>query len=197
MFGGSKIPEPDYEVVTEADDDIEVRRYESMLLAQTTVEGKDFDDSSVAFLRLFNYITGENTSSDEIPMTAPFIQTESSNDGEKILMTAPVIQQETSANSWDVAFVLPSSFTMETAPRPTNPDVKLVQQDARHVATIRFSGRRNESSYAEHATQLKSWLKANKYELLSEPRYAGYDAPFTLPMFRRNEVLIDVRPPQG
>ncbi len=197
VFGVRKTPEPYYKVVTEKDE-IEVRRYESMILAQTTVTNTDFDGSSnVAFRRLFNYISGENSSADKIAMTAPVIQEEAKqDDGQKIAMTAPVIQEEAGQGAWNMAFVLPSSFTMENAPRPTNPEVKLVEKQARHVATITFSGSRDESRYNEHASQLETWLTKNGYEILSEPRYAGYDPPYTLPMMRRNEVLIDVKPPR-
>jgi hypothetical protein len=36
-------------------------------------------------------------------------------------------------------------------------------------------------------------MTKNGYEAISEPVKAGYNGPLTLPMWRRNEMLIEVR----
>ena len=82
--------------------DIEIRRYPPILLA--VVKGYEGDSG---FNLLFNYISGNNSSQQKIPMTATVITSE------KIPMTAPVITKEDS-----MAFALPSMYTKETAPIP-------------------------------------------------------------------------------
>lgn len=206
LFGKSNVPEPDYEVIAKPTKKIEIRRYEPMVLARTTVETDSFEDGgSQGFRPLFDYISGENESREEIAMTAPVFQSasdgskkegeEEGEDGQTIAMTAPVLQQREGEGSWSTSFVLPSSLTLETAPVPTNPNVELVQRPARQVAVLRFSGRRTDERYAEHVTMLREWLaRSDTYRATSEPIYAGYDPPFTLPMFKRHEILIEVEP---
>ena len=203
LFGKSNVPEPDYEVVARPKEKIEIRRYEPMILARTTVESDSFEKGgSKGFRPLFDYISGENSARQEISMTAPVFQNSgdgsnasSSEGGEEIPMTAPVFQQRDGATQWTTSFVLPPSFTMETTPVPTNPDVKIVQQPARYMAVLRFSGRRTDERYAKHVAILDDWLSKNaSYRAISEPSYAGYNPPFTLPMFKRHEILIEVEP---
>ena len=68
-------------------------------------------------------------------MTAPVTQQGS----EKIAMTAPVTQQG-DGNTWRVRFIMPSSYTMETLPKPNNPTVELKEVPAKRYVVIRFAG---------------------------------------------------------
>jgi len=52
-------------------------------------------------------------------MTAPVQQQES----QKIAMTAPV-QQQSTGRSWQISFVMPSKYSMETLPEPKNDSVR-------------------------------------------------------------------------
>ena len=110
------IEEPEYQVVT-SHGAFEVRRYEAMIIAETKVD-TDFENAGgVAFRRLFNYISGDNTSRAKIAMTAPVVQEPAS---QKIAMTAPVVQ-EADESGWRVAFVVPAEYSWETAPEPNDP----------------------------------------------------------------------------
>jgi hypothetical protein len=40
--------------------------------------------------------------------------------------------------------------------------------------------------------ELINWIASKGYELIDEARYAAYNPPWTLPPFRRNEVIIPV-----
>ena len=79
---------PQYTVVYE-DERVEYRQYESHLVAETVVEKSSGyrSASNEGFMRLFRYITGNNSSQSKIEMTAPVQQTPAS---EEIAMTAPV-----------------------------------------------------------------------------------------------------------
>ena len=153
-----------------------------------------FDDAGgVAFRRLFGYISGDNQSAVEIAMTAPVMAAdESTPAGEEIAMTAPVTGQQT-ALGWRYAFVLPSDYTLATAPLPGNPEVRLEQVSARKVAVVRYSGSWTEANYTRNVQLLQQWMSQNQLEADSLPRVAGYDPPWTLPFLRRNEVMIDIK----
>lgn len=181
--------EPGYSVVRESRD-IEYRRYKPYLVAETLVTDRaDFDSAgNEGFRRLFKYIAGGNTSQSRISMTAPVSQ---AAQAEKIAMTVPV-QQQGSGAGWRIAFMLPAQFTPETAPRPSDPRVQVVAVPARLVAVLRYAGRWTESNYQEHRQELLKTLSAASIQSKGEPWLARYNAPFSLPFLRRNEVLIEV-----
>lgn len=171
---------------------IEVRNYESLILVSTDMSG---DSRNSAFRKLFNYISGENEGATEIAMTAPVImddKKDSRKEGTKIPMTAPVFMDE-NENVSTMSFVMPKDFTLETTPKPTNPDVRVSDLKNHKVATIQFSGTLSDNNVKTHTKILKEWISENDYTANGEPVKAGYNAPFTLPMMRRNEILIEVK----
>ena len=192
VFGVNTVEEASYDVLM-SEDDFELRLYKPMVVAETYVEA-DFDNAgNLAFRKLFDYISGENTSSSEIAMTAPVIANQSTSDtGRNIDMTAPVLNERTD-KGWRYMFVLPASYTIETAPAPINENVTLSTLPEKRVAVIRYSGSWNEKTNREKADQLEQWIAANDLTPASNPRWAGYNPPWTLPFLRRNEVMIDVK----
>ena len=184
--------------VIKKDENIEIRRYASVMAVETFVAEKDFQEATnVAFRRLFRYIAGDNVATSEISMTAPVIASSSAHEiNQEIAMTSPVIatQQDSIDRGWTLQFVLPKSFSADTAPSPTDPLVKLVELPEKSVAAIRYSGLWDDERFESQSEALSSWLLNNAYTSVSEPSYAGYDPPWALPFLRRNEVLIDVLP---
>jgi hypothetical protein len=182
------IEEAEYTII-DAADDIEVRDYEPSIVAETLVND-DFEDAgNRAFRKLFNYISGDNTAQDKIAMTSPVSQEKRS---EKIAMTSPV-EQRPADDGWAVSFMMPASYTMETIPLPTNPEVVIREIPAYRAVAIRFSGRWTEKNYRKHLAQLQAWMSDNGYKAESEPVWARYDPPFKPWFMRRNEILIPVR----
>jgi hypothetical protein len=190
--------EPGYAVVSQSGA-LEYRRYEPYLVAETFVEGAaDFDSAgNEGFRRLFRYIAGGNTGQSKIAMTAPVSQAAQAEKSEKIAMTVPV-QQAGSAAGWRIAFMLPRQYTLDTAPVPSDSRVRIVAVPGRTVAVLRYAGRWTESNYVEHRDELLKSLAAQGIRTSGEPWLARYNAPFSLPFLRRNEVLIEVdRTPGG
>ena len=185
------LEKPKYEVLYE-DGNIEYRLYESYLVAQTdvVVEGSYNSASNEGFRRLFKYITGDNTSGSDIAMTAP-VQMNMADAGQKIAMTAPV-QQVTTGDSLNVAFMLPSKFSMETSPVPTDDRVSIKQIPARVMAVIRYSGRWTEKNRSKSEFRLRENLKSHGISSVSGAETAAYNPPFTPPFMRRNEILLEV-----
>jgi hypothetical protein len=89
-------------------------------------------------------------------------------------------------------FVLPASYSIETAPAPLNEDVRLASLPQKRVAVIRFSGLWDEELNNEKTQQLEKWMASKSLTPMSNSRWAGYNPPWTLPFLRRNEVMIDV-----
>lgn len=193
IFGVESVEEAPYELVRQ-DDRFEIRDYAPVVVAETRVDASFEEAGGTAFRRLFAYISGENEASDEIAMTAPVLAETDDAAGEKIAMTAPVTS-ERDGETWRYAFVLPSGYTLENAPRPLDPEVSLSATEAKRVAAVRYSGRATEAARASNADALLEWVESQGLELRSELRWAGYDPPWTLPPFRRNEVLVDVSEP--
>lgn len=182
------IEEPRFEVL-EHDGSFELREYSPYIVAETRVEAGFEDAGNVAFRRLFRYISGNNIAQQKIAMTAPVTQSR----GEKISMTAPV-SQVADGNAYLVAFTLPSTYTLATAPQPLDPTVQIREVPAQLIACWRYSGRWTASNYRDHEVLLRERIKARRLIAAGDPVLARYNAPFTPWFMRRNEVLIAVAP---
>jgi hypothetical protein len=193
VLGKREAAEPHYEVLKN-DGAFEVRRYGPMVIAETFLNEESYSTASgKGFNRLAGYIFGKNRSKTSISMTAPVLQERSS---QKISMTAPVLQQP-DKGGWRMAFVLPEGFTLESAPEPLDPEVKLRELPASTVAVVTFSGLHSAANLEKYGRQLQTWLKKQGYRTISEPKLASYDPPWTIPFLRRNEVQIMIAPEHG
>jgi len=157
-------------------DQIEIRQYPEIVLA--TVRKND-DDS--AFGELFNYISGANVKQEKIKMTAPVITSE------KIPMTAPVITKKDY-----MAFVMPSKYTKENIPTPTNSNVEIEVKEKRKIATIRFSGYATKRKTKRQIEKLIEKVNDNNFKTKGEPFLMRYNSPFAPGFLRRNEVAIEL-----
>ena len=189
IFGIESVEQAQYRVELQ-DGKFEIREYASMVVVETRVDAEFRSAGNAAFQRLFAYISGDHTGSKKIAMTAPVVA-EQGDSREKIAMTSPVTAA-TAGTGWVYRFVLPQSYSIETAPRPLHPEVSLLEVPARRVAAIRFSGRFTETALEQQTTALNEWLADAGIAATSAPRWAGYNAPWALPPFRRNEVLVDI-----
>ena len=172
--------------VEKTDGDFQVRQYAPQVVAETLVEGTLEEAGNKAFRPLFNYISGANRSQGKIAMTAPVAQ---QRDGEKIAMTAPV-GQEAVSNRWAITFMMPTNYTLETLPAPTDEKVRLRAIPARRMAAVRYSGTWSRQRYERNLARLREWMKAQGLAAAGDPVWARYNAPFTPWFLRRNEVLV-------
>ncbi|CAM3428574.1 heme-binding protein [Psychrobacter glaciei] len=182
------VEEPDYTVISQSED-FELRRYDPQLVAQTLVTGDQKDASNKGFKVLADFIFGNNTAptggSGKISMTAPVKMQPS----QEIAMTAPVNMQQTDGK-WRVRFVMPSQYTMQTLPKPNNPEVEIIEVPAQTYGVIKFSGFTGSSKVDDKTEELRTWMQSKNLTPTGDPELARYDTPWTLPFLRRNEVMI-------
>ena len=183
----NNVEQPNYGVLSSSTDDIEIRRYAPMVIAEVEVRGAREEAISDGFRLLADYIFGNNTTQQDIAMTAPVQQ----QANKKIAMTAPV-QQQSSGDRWKVSFVMPAEYSLATLPEPNNEQVKLKQIPAKDFIAIQFSGTNSKQNITKHERQLLQYIERNNIQTLGSPKYAFYNPPWTLPFMRRNEVMIEI-----
>ena len=194
VFGKNSVETLKYSVI-EKNSKIEIRQYEPYIKATTYVEGDNFKSSqNKAFRVLAGYIFGANKKKSKIAMTAPVLQ-EKENSSQKIAMTAPVLQEKgESGKGMYMSFSMPSKYSMKDLPEPESDKISFAKVPAKLMAVVRFSGTSSEAKIKKNTTELMTALnEINKYKSVSEPVYAGYNPPWTIPYFRRNEVLVEVQ----
>lgn len=188
MFGynaGTK--EPPYNTLMQ-DGDYELREYPSIVMVTAFTKGSFSESQRQSFGKLFDYISGKNISKKSIPMTAPVLMEPIA---EKISMTAPVLMED-KGEGWAMSFVLPETYTLQTAPQPADKNLRLEERKNVKYAVIRFSGLFKEGRMSKKSKDLQSWMLKNNLKSLGPALRAGYNPPWTLPPLRRNEILIPI-----
>ena len=160
--------EAKYDVV-KSNEIYEIRKYSDRLAVQALNTNQNN-----SFRKLFNYISGDNETNEEIKMTIP------------------VTQMEKKGNM-TMQFYLPSKFNKDNVPNPLRPDLEIVNIEGGYYAAIRYSGRITDQNFIKHKNILESELKKDDISILSPPIRATYNGPFTLPMLRRNEVMFEIK----
>lgn len=189
----AKVDEPAYRTLS-VHGDMELRRYEPMLVAEVTRSGSRRAAANAGFRALADYIFGANVPSEKIEMTAPVTQAPARGgrrSGEKIEMTAPVSQLPAAGGAWRIRFVMPEGYTKASLPKPENPEIRIIEEAATTYAVVRFSGIPGGDKLARKTEELRAFMAARGLPEEGDPVYAFYDPPWTLPFLRRNEVMIE------
>jgi hypothetical protein len=186
MFGGISVETPPYDVIAKKDG-YEIRRYHKQFLAQNTYKvptNTDFSSKAgTGFYPLFQFISGNN------------------NTNTKISMTAPVIMQETEVDGGvkrTMSFIMsPSKFaSSDQVPKANDENIQIVEQsNSRDMACITFNMSMTTEKNAAKERELREaaardgiQLSTNRNDVL----YFGYNPPYTIPYFRRNEICIPI-----
>ena len=159
--------ESKYDVV-KSNEIYEVRMYSDRLAVQAVNTNQNN-----SFLKLFNYISGNNETNEEIKMTTP-------------------VSQMKKKGNMIMQFYLPSNFNKDNVPNPSRSDVEIVNIEGGYYAVIRYSGRASDKNFIKHKEILENELKKDNISIASPAIKASYNSPFTLPMLRRNEVMLEV-----
>ena len=159
--------EAKYDVV-KSNEIYEIRKYSDRLAVQALNTNENN-----SFRKLFNYISGENETNEEIKMTIPVTQVEKKGN-----MT--------------MQFYLPSKFNKDNVPNPSRSDVEIINIAGGYYAVIRYSGRASDNNFIKHKLILENELKKDNISIAGPAIKATYNSPFTLPMLKRNEAMFEV-----
>ena len=181
------IETPKYTVIKKHKN-IELRQYLGYIQAEVEVVGLNYRSAiERGFEILAGYIFGNNVSRKKIDMTAP-VKTSKS---ERIAMTSPV--KVSGEGTYNVAFFMPSSYTLETLPIPNNSSIKLVEIKPEKIAAIRFSGFFNQENVDKNIITLKEYLAKENIKTDDIFIIAGYNPPWIPGFLARNEAMIKIK----
>lgn len=157
----------------------EIRDYGPSVVAEVTVGGSRSGAANAGFRVLAGYIFGGN------------------DDRAKIAMTTPVAQVPEAAGAgggtWTIRFTMPAEWKIASLPAPKDARIRMTEAPPRRMLVTTFSGRPTDTALAEALTRLRAEAAAAGLGTSGEPEYLFYDAPFTLPWNRRNEVALALR----
>ena len=107
-------------------------------------------------------------------------------------MTTPVQSARLQSGSYVMRFFLPPSFALDTAPKPMDSRVKLVELPTQTIAVLSFSGARDREHIELQEDILLEKLKETKWQPTGPASAYLYDPPWTLPFLRLNEIAVPV-----
>lgn len=197
------LEEPKYEVI-QADGNFEIRKYAPLLVAETLIDGDMDEASNKGFRLIADYIFGNNQVADSgaaanISMTAPVTVEPVSK---KIAMTAPVtVEPQVSesnmqaAQKWRIHFVMPSQYTLANIPKPKNEAVILREIPSKIFLVHSYSWLNTLSRVQNKTDAALEWTNRKGLKVIGVPQLSRYDPPWTLPMFKRNEIMLEIAAP--
>lgn len=183
-----RIETPSYTVLKK-EPGYEIRKYDAYLIAQTQVTGSLGEASRKGFRIIADYIFGNNLSHDKISMTAPVVEQRS----QKIAMTTPVINTLEDSNTRTISFILPSKYTLDTLPKPNNPQVTITAVPQHTVAALRFTWYPTATRIDQKKAKLAVLLAQDNQTTTGAIQVARYNPPLSMPLLLRNEILIPIQ----
>lgn len=181
------LEEPDYTVILE-ENGYEIRHYSPYIVAEIEVKWTYSEALNSGFRNLAGYIFGWNTKKQSLQMTSPVIQKRS----EKIRMTSPVIDISNKTSTRTVQFVMPREYSLENLPTPNDTRVQLREIPARKVVALRFTWWITEKRAEQKKLLLSELLRKENYAIIWDFLTAQYNPPFSFPLMRRNEILVEI-----
>jgi len=195
VFGKITVETPKYEVL-KSTPDYEIRKYPPHVVAEVTYDPSEMKgNKDGGFTVLANYIgalgTPQNSKPEKIAMTAPVI---TRTQPEKIEMTAPVVTKSGGdRKTVTMEFILPAKYSKAAdAPRPLDERVVVREEGEQTFGVVRFSGVATDQVVNDKVETLKRSLERDGYKVVGDYSLARYNPPWTLPMYRTNEVMIPV-----
>ena len=203
---------PEYTVIQQLSDGVELRKYEPYLIAETIVDGVGFKEpTGDGFRSCAKYIFGKNKPrATGGRLLSLFHKNNNGDKGEAMAMTAPVRVDGSNNNNQKtkVSFVVGKKYSLKTAPIPIDKNVKLRQVPSHTLAVRKFSGPPpNDERVEKERKRVVAALQTANIEMKDKSSslssssandsgntlVMGYHDPFITPNFlRRNEVALVV-----
>ena len=171
-FSGRKnIESYSYQVVKKYKD-FEIRNYEASLFTTVKLSSKGYKNTSrKGFSILAGYIFGDNDKNKKIAMTSPV-----------------AMSLEDSAT---MMFMVPREFDKKTLPKPNQPQINFVEEPAKKIAAISFTGWANDEKILKYQKKLKLILETENISYTNQFYFFGYNPPYEI-FNRKNEVIVEL-----
>ncbi len=164
--------EPKYQILARYKK-IELRIYEPFLVAEVEGFGNRKEGIRSGFKILAHYLFGGNSASENLPMSIP-------------------VTQQKNGNGWKIRFMLSHATDLTQLPKPNDSVVKLISVPQKKFCVIRFSGTPDDKKIEKATHQLREFVDLHHLKIYGEPIFAFYNAPWTIPFLRRNEVMFEL-----
>ena len=156
-----------YDVVLK-ENNFEIRYYPPVVKAKVLSE----NGSNKNFMKLFKYISGNNSNNEKIAMTTPVYLSNKNN-----------------TNAME--FVMPAKFNMENISKPNDEKIKIYESKAGHYASVRFGGWGNRKKVKNYSNILYDKLNELDIKHIGSPYFVSYNSPYKV-FNRRNEVMVKI-----
>lgn len=171
-MASAKTPTQPYQIIKH-EKDYEIRFYPSATIATITMAAKSYKElASPGFRKLASFIFGGNQSNKNIAMTTP-------------------VHMDINDSLSSMSFVMPSNYTKDNLPKPTDSSITIKTTTEEYVAAIRFGGYADDDVIKNNASKLESALKINGVDYFGNFRFLGYNAPYQF-WNRKNEIIVSV-----
>ena len=168
-----------YELL-EQNDQFEMRRYPSRVLAFTEVTSGFTQAMQEGFPLLAAYIFGENEREQKIAMTAPVLQMGQST------------EQIEQPQLWKIGFVMPEEDLVDKFPSPHNSNVHVGIWNGATYAVMTWKGRVSEKHIQDYAQKLRHICEKRQLQCTDNFIYSAYHPPWLFPWIREHDVMIEV-----
>lgn len=170
-FKSDDIEMPDYRVIKKYEN-VEIRQYPSMVIAQTMLsKSTNQQQMNGGFRVIAGYIFGGNERN------------------QKIAMTAPVVMKM--GDTASMYFMMPKQYSTSELPKPNSNDVKILEEKSRVMAVIRYDGFSSDDKIKKYTNELAAIVAKYNLKTTGAYMYMGYNAPWDI-INRRNEIAIEV-----
>ena len=166
---------PQYQVISEYNG-FEIRRYNEMIIATTSVRSDYKGSTSSGFRRIANYIFGGNDKEMKIAMTAP------------VITDCPADNRE----SYNISFVMPSEHSLKDLPKSNTENVSIQKESLGEVAVFPFGGWATESRSKSFQKKFATLLEQNGIKTSGDFMVAQFNAPYVISIFRKNELMVRI-----
>ena len=152
--------------------DFEIRNYEANLFTSVKLSSNSYKRSSrKGFSILAGYIFGDNDKNKKIAMTSP------------VAMSLE--------DSVTMMFMVPREFDKKTLPKPNQSQINFVEEPAKKIAAISFTGWANDEKIAKYQERLKLVLETENISYTNQFYFFGYNPPYEI-FNRKNEVIVEL-----
>ena len=165
--------EPKYTLL-EKHGNIELREYTEYIIARTSVDKGNMELNNNMFRVSASYIFGGNSRNESIPMTAPVITKEDNS-------------------KYDMIFFMLDSNSPEELPLPNNQSISIEKMSIGKTVSITFGMWATKDRIDKNKRKLDKYIRNNHIQVQSSLMVAQYNSPWTIPPFRKNELIYQVK----